>query len=190
MADDAGSELVSQRHPLRKPARQGVCEDERRGAASMQFQRMQWLSPIAVTLHNSEEAFRMPKWVSVHSGQLPLHPGAAKIRLALLLFTLAAFAVTYLSAQKGKRSVWAYLLFGSVAAMLVNVFVPHIPATWVFGEYTPGVVTAVLINLPVMSILLFKAVREQWVSGMKAIAYAVLVPLAIGTAISLLFAVA
>jgi hypothetical protein len=156
----------------------------------MPFQRMQWLFPIAVTLHNSEEAFCMPRWVSGHSGQLPFHPGAAKIRLALLLLTLAAFAVSYLSAQKGKRSVWAYLLFGYAAAVLVNVFVPHIPATLVFGEYTPGVVTAVLINLPVMSILLFKAVREQWVSGMKAIAYALLVPLAIGAAISVLFAVA
>jgi hypothetical protein len=74
--------------------------------------------------------------------------------------------------------------------MLVNVLIPHVPATLVFGAYTPGVVTAVLINLPLMSILLFKAVREQWVSGMEAIAYALLVPLAIGTAISVLFAVA
>jgi hypothetical protein len=160
------------------------------GAASMQFQRLQWLFPIAVTLHNSEEAFCMPNWVSVHSSQLPFHPGAAKIRSGLLLLTFAAFVVTYGSAQKGKRSVWAYLLFGSAAAMLGNVFIPHVPATLVFGEYTPGVVTAVLINLPVMSILLFMAVREQWVSGMKAVAYALLVPLAIGAATLALFAVA
>jgi Protein of unknown function with HXXEE motif len=72
--------------------------------------------------------------------------------------------------------------------MLVNALVPHIPATLVFGEYTPGLVTAVLINLPVMGILVFQAVREQWVSGTKAIAYAVLVPLTIGVAISVLFA--
>jgi hypothetical protein len=42
---------------------------------------------------------------------------------------------------------------------------PHIPATLVFGESTPGIVTAVLINLPIMSILLFQAVREQWGVG-------------------------
>jgi hypothetical protein len=53
----------------------------------------------------------------------------------------------------------------------------------VFGESTPGIVTAVLINLPIMSILLFQAVREQRVSGTKAIACALLVPLAIGVAI-------
>jgi hypothetical protein len=149
---------------------------------------MQWLFPIAVTLHNSEEAICMPKWAAAHSAQLPAHPGETRIWFGLLLLTLAAFSVTYLSARKGKRSVWAYLLFGYAAAMLVNVFVPHIPATLVFGEYTPGVVTAVLINLPVMSVLLCQAVRQEWVSGTKAIGYALLVPLTIGVAISALFA--
>jgi hypothetical protein len=149
---------------------------------------MQWLFPIAVTLHNSEEAVCMPKWIAVHSKRLPVSPAATRIWFGLLLLTLAAFAVTYLSAQKGKRSMWTYLLFGYAVAMLVNVFIPHVPATLIFGEYTPGIVTAVLINLPIMSILLLKAVREQWVSGTKTIAYALLVPLTIGAAISVLFA--
>jgi hypothetical protein len=50
-------------------------------------------------------------------------------------------------------------------------------------------VTAVLINLPIMGLLFFQAIREQWVSGTKAIAYALLVPLTIGLAISALIAV-
>lgn len=153
----------------------------------MQIQKLQWLFPIAVTLHNSEEAVFMPKWVSAHR-QIPFHPGATKIWLGLLILTLAAFAVTYLSAHHGKGSFWAYLQFGYVAAMLVNVLIPHIPATLAYGEYTPGVVTAIFVNLPVMSFLLFKAVREQWVSGIKAAVYSLLVPLAIGAAIAALFA--
>ena len=36
-------------------------------------------------------------------------------------------------------------------------------------------------------IRLFKAVREQWVSGLNAIAAALLVPLAIAAAIAVLF---
>ena len=54
----------------------------------------------------------MPRWVSVHRDQLPLHPGTVRIRIGLLILTAAAYAVTYLSAQRGKRSVWPYLLFG------------------------------------------------------------------------------
>jgi hypothetical protein len=154
----------------------------------MTFQKLQWLFPIAVTLHNGEEAFSIPKWVSAHGAQVPLHPNAAKLWLGWLALTGVSFVVTYLSARKGKGTVWAYLLFGYVAAMLANVFIPHIPATLIFGEYTPGVVTAVLVNLPVMSLLLFRAVREQWVSGMKALGYALLVPLATGGAILALLA--
>lgn len=153
----------------------------------MRFKQLQWLFPVAVTLHNAEEAISMPRWVSVHRSQLPLHPEIVRIQLGLLFLTAAAYAVTYLSAQRGKRSVWAYLLFGYIATMLANVLLPHIPATLAFRQYTPGVASAILINFPVMSVLLFRAVREQWVSGLNAIAAALLVPLAIAGAIAALF---
>jgi len=149
----------------------------------MTFQKMQWLFPVAVCLHSAEEARQMPIWESAHRSQLSFHPGATKIWLGLAVLTLAAFVITYLSVRSGKQSVWAYLLVGYAAAMLANVLVPHIPASLVFGGYTPGVVTAVLINLPVMSALLLSAVREQWVSGARAVLYALVVPLSIGAAI-------
>ena len=123
----------------------------------------------------------MPEWAARHAGRLPMHPpGAAAIRIALLVLTVAAFFVTYRSARNGKQSVWAYLLFGGIVAMLVNVFVPHVPATVLFRSYTPGVLTAVLVNLPLMSWLSVRAVREHWVSGGRAVAYGLAVPVALG----------
>jgi hypothetical protein len=140
-------------------------------------------------VHNGEEAISMPAWAIRHAHQLPLQPpGAGEIRIALLVLTAAAFAVTYLSARNGKQSLWAYLLFGSIVAMLVNVFVPHVPATLAFCSYTPGVVTAVCINLPLMNLLAWRAVREQWVAGVKAAAFGVAVPLALGGMIAVLLA--
>jgi hypothetical protein len=53
----------------------------------------------------------------------------------------------------------------------------------VFGSYTPGVISATLVNLPVMTFLLFLAVRERWVSGTRAITYAVMVPICMGVAV-------
>ena len=152
----------------------------------MNFKRLRWLFPIAVTLHNAEEAIWMPPWVSEHATLFPV-PGAARIRIALVVVTGAAFAVTCLSARKGPKSIWTYLLFGSVVAMLANVFVPHVPATLYFRSYTPGVVTAVLINLPVMSYLATQAVRERWVSAWKAALFAAAVPLALAGMIYALF---
>jgi hypothetical protein len=152
------------------------------------FKELQWLFPVAVALHNGEEAIWMPVWTSQHTAQLPVHPPEGTvICCALGLLTVAAFAVTYFSARQGKSSNWAYLLFGSIVTMWVNVFVPHIPATLLFHSYTPGVVTAVLINLPLMSVLAVQAMREKWVSGRKALVFAAGVPVAIGTAIVALF---
>ncbi len=154
------------------------------------FRTLQWLFPIAVLVHNSEEALTMPQWIAAHSERLPLHPGAGVIRAGLLLLTLAAFTVTALSTTKGRQSRWAYLLFGSIVTMLLNVLVPHIPAALYFRAYTPGVLTAIVILLPVMSLLLYRSVADQWVSGARAVRYAVLVPLALAALIAALFTLA
>jgi len=152
----------------------------------MTFERLLWLFPIALTLHNAEEAIWMPSWQVRHAGQLPIHPpGAVQIRVLLVLLTVAAYAVTWLSVRRGPGSVWVYLTFGYIVAVLVNVLVPHVPAAIAFRGYAPGVVTAVLINLPLMSVLIVGAVRERWVSGWKAVGFGVGVPLAGGALIAL-----
>ena len=152
----------------------------------MSFQKLQWLFPIAVTLHNSEEAIWLPAWLARHAQEVPVHPNPGAFRLAVALLTLTAFVVTYLSERKGKETVWAYLVFGYIVTMLANVFIPHIPASMIMRSYTPGVATAVLINLPVMSFLVIQAVRERWVSGRKALAFGIAVPLAIAGIIPML----
>lgn len=67
--------------------------------------------------------------------------------------------------------------------MLVNVVVSHIPAAIIFRGYSPGVVTAVLINLPVLTFLSVRALKEGCVSGRKAVAFACGVPLGIVAAL-------
>jgi hypothetical protein len=150
----------------------------------MDFRRLQWLFPIAVALHNAEEAIWMPAWdVGRLEDVVGRPPGATEIRAALVVLTVAAFAVTYLSARRGPETIWAYLTFGYISAMLANVFVPHVPVAILLRGYAPGAVTAVLINLPVMSILAIRMVRERWVSGWKAAGFGVGVPLVMGGAI-------
>jgi len=116
-------------------------------------------------------------------------PGATEIRLALVVATLAAFLVTYLSVRGGKQSVWAYLTFGYIVAMLANVFIPHVPASIVLHSYTPGLATALVVNLPLMSWLAARAVREQWVGGWKAVWFGVAVPLLLAAGILIVFGV-
>ena len=152
----------------------------------MSFQKLRWMFPVAVTLHNSEEAVWLPGWFARHAIEVPMHFAPGVFRFAVAALTVAAFLVTYLSTRKGKESVWAYLMFGYIVAMLANVFIPHIPASVMLRSYTPGVVTAVLINLPVMGFLAIRAVSEHWVSGWKALMFGMAVPLAIASIIPVL----
>jgi len=154
----------------------------------MAFHKLQWLFPIAVTLHNSEEAIWMPGWTLQHHVQLPFSPPqAGQIRFGLAVVTVAAFVLTFLSQRSGKRSVWAYLVFGSIVAVLVKVFVPHVAATLVYGTYTPGIATAIFINLPLMSYLVFLSLHEDWIAGGSALVFAIAVPLSIAGIIPILF---
>lgn len=136
----------------------------------MTFPGLEWLFPVVVSLHNAEEAIGFPAW-SRGAGRRwhgSITPGT--FRLAAAVLALLAFAVTWLSVVSGKQSIWTYLAFGYIAAMLGNVLAPHVAATAVLRRYVPGVVTAVLLNLPVLTLLVVHALREGYVSGWKAVA--------------------
>jgi hypothetical protein len=138
----------------------------------MSFQRLLWFFPIAVTLHNAEEAIWFPDWTKrVRRWPAPVAPGV--FRFAAAVFTIMAFAVTWLSARSGKQTVWTYLAFGYMVAMLANALIPHIALTLALRRYMPGVATAVLLNIPVMSLLVMAAIREGYVSGSKAVVYSI-----------------
>jgi hypothetical protein len=138
----------------------------------LNFRDLLWLFPIVVTLHNTEEAIWLPGWskraVLWHS---PVTPGTFRLSVAVL--TVLAFAITWLSVLSGKQTVWTYLVFGYMAAALVNVLIPHIALTVALRSYMPGVATAVALNLPVLSLLVVLAISGGYVSGWKAAEYSV-----------------
>ena len=152
----------------------------------MSFRSLECLFPIVVTLHNSEEAIWLPDWSRrVGFWKTPVSPGV--FRFAGAILTALAFAVTWLSAQSGKQSIWTYLAFGYMAAMLVNVLLQHLAVTVARRSTMPGVVTAVALNLPTLSLLVAMALREGYVSGGKAAAYSIGVAGLLVAVISALF---
>ncbi len=138
----------------------------------MNFGNLQWLFPIVVTLHNAEEAIWFPDWTK-RAGRwhAPVSPGV--FRFAVAVFTVLAFGVTWLSAISGKQTVWTYLTFGYMVAVLANVLIPHVAVSVVMRRYMPGVATGVALNLPTLSLLVVLALREGYVSGWEAAAYSV-----------------
>jgi hypothetical protein len=152
----------------------------------MSFGNLQWLFPVVITLHNTEEAIWLPEWANrVGFWRSPVSPGA--FRFAVTVFTVLAFAVTWLSAESEKQSVWTYLAFGYMVAVLANVLAPHLAATVIRRSYMPGLATAVALNLPVLTFLVVIALRQGYVSGGKAAAYSIGVACLLVAAIPALF---
>jgi hypothetical protein len=92
-----------------------------------------------------------------------------------VVLTVEAFVITWLSARSGKQTVWTYLVFGYMVAMLANALVPHIAVSAASRRYMPGLATAVALNLPALSSLVVLALREGYVSGLEAAAYSLAV---------------
>jgi hypothetical protein len=152
------------------------------------FTEWQWLFPVAITLHNLEEAIWLPAW-SNHAGKWHRPVSAPAFRFAVAVLTTLAFIVTIWSAKAGRESVGAYLLTGYALAMLINVFVPHLLATVAMRRYMPGLGTAVALNLPVAVILLRRAFAEGYVRFPTFVYCGVLVCVTLAASIPLLLAV-
>lgn len=116
----------------------------------------------ALALHNLEEGLAYALLRGQMEAMLRAY-GLAWWRPEPIVFALA---LTFLTLAIGALAAWAATGVSTPAkvsalravaiVLLVNVLLPHLPAAWAFGGYAPGVVTAVLVNLPVSIWVLWK----------------------------------
>ena len=147
------------------------------------LRRALWWAPPLFLIHNAEEGIAMARWANrelpgllervraaLPPDQLPpgaadllgrlQPPGAASFAWSAALATLLPALVYWPAVARGPRSRFTRAAAWLQAMFLLNVFVPHLAATLVLRRYTPGVVSALLVNLPLSWVLLSAAVRE------------------------------
>jgi hypothetical protein len=108
--------------------------------------RWAWAVFGAFALHNLEEALAAPAYFDRMAGRLPIPwPTAAAFQAATAAVTLAGLVLTVVAVRRSRPGPITLL----ATIMLVNVVVPHVPLALLSGGYAPGVVTALLLNLPV-----------------------------------------
>ena len=105
---------------------------------------------IAWSIHNLEEAITMSKWYELNVTKLPM-PEFIQIStvqqifpIALIIGTLLLFLIPILAIHKK----WDIRILGIVLGIYLVNAIQHILVTIAFGGYSPGVITAILINLP------------------------------------------
>lgn len=122
-----------------------------------------WLVPLLLTLHNLEEAVFMKGFLARFADRIPLLPPVTygQFLLALAVVTLAPYAFAA-SGPLERRSRAFLLVLGTQMVVLVNVAAHVAAAVWARG-YAPGLVTALLVNLPFSVFLFRRALRGAWV---------------------------
>ena len=129
-----------------------------------------WLSPILVTLHNVEEAFTFDRALRQLPALLPagLVPVATRLTyptmlVALAVVTVLAVGVALLASRtRSPSGLWLMLVLQ--ATMALNALSHLVVALILFRGYAPGLVTALVVNVPFAAYCLRRAWRERWVS--------------------------
>ncbi len=140
-----------------------------------------WSVPFAMAVHNAEEAVGV-RFLSADSGPLAAwrrvwgsaSEGYLAFDLALVVLTVAVFVVAALSKLSDPRSLGARTLLVVQVGMLVNAFW-HVAAAIMLRGYAPGVLTALLVEVPISIVVLGRNWREQWLSRRATVAAGLIV---------------
>lgn len=130
-----------------------------------ELRRPALLLGAAFAAHNLEEGLTFPAMrggIAARAHELGLpwwSPGAVGSTAALVVLTLAAGAAMLWAAQAPVSDAKRKAVRALAWVMLANVLLPHVPAAFVLGGYTPGLVTAVAVNLP-LSLWALRATRR------------------------------
>lgn len=128
---------------------------------TLSFQRLLWGVPLCLAVHNVEEARRVGEFVGLTRRINPWITLEERQFLALATsMTLAAVVLASRAAADDERSTT--LLLWVQAGLFVNAFVPHLLLSVRLRRYTPGVATALLLNIPFTLYLFHRAFREGY----------------------------
>ena len=138
-----------------------------------EFTLLCWSIPIFLTIHNFEEFLTMPEWMNVHLSLLRMKFfvfrsvsfSPEQLYLSLILVTVVpwVFSLYCLTGIWSKKKLWMMLILQSIIGW--NAVVPHISGTLILGMYNPGLVTALLINLPFTIYLFYRSVADGFLVG-------------------------
>ena len=125
------------------------------------FRWLRWALIPIVAAHNFEEWLTFP----IYGG--PDAPWPV-VQLALLLVTIVPVLVVVWAAS-GRETQNKHLAVLWVAGIFAaNAFLPHVPAAFIARGYSPGLITAIAINLPFAFFLYRAALREGMATARSA----------------------
>ncbi|MCE9501372.1 MAG: HXXEE domain-containing protein [Leptospira sp.] len=125
--------------------------------------------PFVFALHNLEEAVGMETWSHRIPSYMHEPVQTGQFVFAVCIFTVLGFALVFFRNLYPDQESFYSAVVAFAGMLLLNVFLPHLIATVFLGYYAPGVITGVLLNLPLASFIIFRCVSLQLISWRKTI---------------------
>lgn len=115
---------------------------------------------LGFTLHNLEEALWLPQW-SKHSEKFHEPVERNQFIFAVIIITITGYLITIADILSGHtENIINYLYLGFIGMMGLNAIIPHLAATLVLKKYAPGLITGLLLNLPVSLLIIIYQIQN------------------------------
>ncbi|MEY3233842.1 HXXEE domain-containing protein [Aquidulcibacter sp.] len=119
------------------------------------------LAPLVYAIHHAEEHL----FLNFRAWRLKYFPDNNALSTEAILAILVSFGLVYIILHvsvRTKVSAWMALTF--LMATQVHNAIFHLGATIAFRDFSPGLITAILLYLPVNLLIARSALQEEWVS--------------------------
>lgn len=115
---------------------------------------------LGFTLHNIEEAVWLPKW-SKYAKKFHEPVESNEFGFAVIIITMLGYLLTTLDILMGHSTNFVnYIYLGFIGMMGINAILPHLISTVLIKKYSPGLITAMFLNLPLSFIIIFLSIRR------------------------------
>jgi hypothetical protein len=130
------------------------------GDKKVNISRAYFLLPFAFLFHNLEEALAMEAWSKKMISPIQPTVTSRQFAVAALMITLIGFAVAGSKFFLKSNRKYDFLMTAFAGMIFLNVFFPHLVGALAFGQYVPGVLTALFMNLPLTLYIFFANIRS------------------------------
>jgi hypothetical protein len=110
----------------------------------------------AFVLHNSEEAYTICRYHVIDPFPAFQQLDCRQFLVAVFLLSAVAIVAYIIAMRSAKPWIFYFFSTGFASALLLNVLIPHLLVAIYTISYTPGLISAVLLNLPLSIWLLIK----------------------------------
>jgi hypothetical protein len=115
---------------------------------------------LGFTLHNLEESLWLPEW-SKYAERFHKPVKRNPFIFAVIVITIFGYLITLADILVDQpEGMVHYIYLGFIGMMGLNAIFPHLAATVMLKKYAPGLLTGLLLNLPISLIIITHSITQ------------------------------